>query len=316
MKRHLLISVFLILGMSACNKNNSSSITTNSNIIPTSSLPNEVNNNVDVIILSGQSNAEGHTWNNELTKKVDKDLAKTYINGFSNVNIRFNCNNGLNYCQDFQTIKLGYGLSTNQFGPEVGMAEYLNGVNEFLNNPIYIIKYAVGGTSLYSDWRSPSSTTNNIQTGRLYTNLVNYIDESLDLIKSKNLNPTVKAICWMQGESDSTSIGSSVYEELENNFINDIRNHIEKKQNDIIQFVSAGISDCPNWSQYYKFINQAKKNNVLKDSSNRYYFDTVDAKLEYMNEPTSNPDINHYDSLSMIELGKLFSKTLFENAVV
>ena len=67
MKRHLLISVFLILGMSACNKNNSSSITTNSNIIPTSSLPNEVNNNVDVIILSGQSNAEGHTWNNELT---------------------------------------------------------------------------------------------------------------------------------------------------------------------------------------------------------------------------------------------------------
>ena len=120
----------------------------------------------------------------------------------------------------------------------------------------------------------------------------------------------------MQGESDSTSIGSSGYEELEDNFIKDIKNHIEATQDEIVQFVDAGISDCPNWSQYYKIINQAKKNNVLKDSSNRYYFDTVDAKLEYRYEPISNPDINHYDSLSMIELGKLFSKTLFENAII
>lgn len=315
MKTNLLISIFLLLGLSSCKISNSSSFNSNSSI-SNSTIQEEKNNNIDVIILTGQSNAEGHTWNNELFKNVEKAQAKQYIDGYDNVKIRFNCNNGLNYCKDFQSVKLGYGLSTNQFGPEIGIAEYLNDVHEFLNNDVYIIKYAVGGTSLYSDWRSPSSSTNNTQTGKLYTNLINYIDESIDLLKKQDLVPSIKAICFMQGESDSTSIGSSVYEELEDNFIKDIKNHIETTQNEIVQFIDAGISDCPNWSQYYKIINQAKKNNVLKDSTNRYYFDTVDDKLEYRYEPTSNPDINHYDSLSMIELGKLFSKTLFENAII
>ena len=315
MKLNVLISIFLLLGLSSC-KNSSSSSYASTSSSTTSIKQEEKNNSIDVIILTGQSNAEGHTWNNELFKNIDKDQAKQYIDGYDKIKIRFNCNNGLNYCKDFQNVKLGYGLSTNQFGPEIGMAEYINNVSEFLNNDVYIIKYAVGGTSLYSDWRSPSSSTSNIPTGRLYTNLINYIDESINLLKEQNFIPTIKTICFMQGESDSTSIGSSVYEELEDNFIKDIKNHIEATQDEIVQFVDAGISDCPNWSQYYKIINQAKKNNVLKDSSNRYYFDTVDAKLEYRYEPISNPDINHYDSLSMIELGKLFSKTLFENAII
>ena len=57
-------------------------------------------------------------------------------------------------------------------------------------------------------------------------------------------------------------------------------------------------------------------NNSLKNNEYRYYIDTIKEKLEYSKEPISNPDINHYDSLSMIELGKLFSKTLFENAII
>ena len=188
MKTNLLISIFLLLGLSSCKISNSSSFNSNSSI-SNSTIQEEKNNNIDVIILTGQSNAEGHTWNNELFKNVEKAQAKQYIDGYDNVKIRFNCNNGLNYCKDFQSVKLGYGLSTNQFGPEIGMAEYLNDVHEFLNNDVYIIKYAVGGTSLYSDWRSPSSSTNNTQTGKLYTNLINYIDESIDLLNKQDLVP-------------------------------------------------------------------------------------------------------------------------------
>ena len=91
MKTNLLISIFLLLGLSSCKISNSSSFNSNSSI-SNSTIQEEKNNNIDVIILTGQSNAEGHTWNNELFKNVEKAQAKQYIDGYDNVKIRFNCN--------------------------------------------------------------------------------------------------------------------------------------------------------------------------------------------------------------------------------
>ena len=313
MKNKILLLIPLLLSFIGCsNKTSSTTIQKES----TSTSNQMVNKNVDVIVLCGQSNAEGHTWTNELIKNIDKTTAKKYINGFDNFKIRFNCSNGLNKNNDFSNVKLGEGVSVNQFGPEIGICDYLDSVHSYLENDIYIIKYAVGGTSLYYNWRSTSSSNENNNVGDLYTNLINYIDESIDLLKNQDLIPNIKAICWMQGESDSNSMASSFYEELENNFINDLSYHIEEKQNTKVSFLSAGISNCPNWDQYYKVINTAKYNNSLKDNEYRYYIDTIKEKLEYSKEPISNPDINHYDSLSMIKLGNLFAKTLFDNAII
>ena len=82
-----------------------------------------------------------------------------------------------------------------------------------------------------------------------------------------------------------------------------------------IKFVDAGIYDA-NWVPNYRLINNSKIKNANKDSENRFYFDTIKQKLEYKNEPEGNPDLCHFDSTSMIELGRLFATTLVENQII
>lgn len=306
MKNKLLLVFSLLLGLCSCQNNNNES----------SSLIENEPKNVDVIILAGQSNAEGHSLSDYLLGQIDDDLKEKVLNGFDNTYIRYKCGSygttytSGNYNRTYQKVSIGQGGNVSRFGPEIGMAKYFDENQEILNKEIYIIKYAVGGTSIYKDWRSPSSANLVDKTGQLYETLLHFTDEALTQLKKKDLIPTIKAICWMQGESDGIA---NTYETLEENFINDLLEEfsIYAPGDGKIKFVDAGISQSPAWP-YYQTINNAKKANQAKDSDNRVYIDTINEGLTYDLEPEVNPDICHYDSLSMLKLGELFAKTLVE----
>lgn len=266
---------------------------------------------IDVVIIAGQSNAVGCSF----WSYLNKDELDMYRRGFSTTKIRFSCDEGSNNSKIFTNVKTGQGHSTMAFGPELGMAKYFDDNQESINKTTYIIKYAVGGTMLYDRWRSPSSEDAVNGTGDLYTKFIDYCHESIGILSKKGFNPIVRAICWMQGESDA-GINANRYKELEGNFINDVCDELSKYNDEhTINFIDAAISESPAWVNY-KVINQAKKENCELDAENRYYIDTIKEGLTYDLEPKDNPDIYHYDAESMIKLGTLFAQVLIENTII
>ncbi len=269
--------------------------------------PKEYSNEVQVIVLLGQSNAEGASYHQYLNKTVGEEKAQAYAQGYENVQINFintvnaNTSNG-----EFVPVKLGQGYQPDRFGPEVGMAEMISALDP--QKQVYIIKYTYGGTTLYNEWRSPSSKN----TGRLYTAAVEFVLEQCQALEERELYPVIKAVCWMQGESDAEGAGYATYETLEANFVKDLRNDLAyyKPVDSEIGFVDAGISQCVAWTHYQK-VNGDKQLLAARDEYHDY-IDTIGAGLKCNAEPVGAPDIYHYDSKSMVELGRLFAQVLLE----
>ena len=141
--------------------------------------------------------------------------------------------------------------------------------------------------------------------GELYEAAINFTKASLDYLVSKGYDYQIDAICWMQGESDASLKLSRRYYTNTKNFVKFLRNDLKSYQ-ETIDFIDAGISDSPYWSQYKK-VNDAKIKYSNEDDHN-YYFDTISAGLHYNQEPLDGPDLAHYDSESEIMLGTLFAK--------
>jgi Carbohydrate esterase, sialic acid-specific acetylesterase/Immunoglobulin I-set domain len=97
-----------------------------------------------------------------------------------------------------------------------------------------LIKVAVGGTNLYSDWRSPLSVPSGGKEGYLYTQLRSRIQSLKATPASVNASCTTRAckwsaFVWFQGEADSdnnpqrSSANADAYEQNLKNLIADVR---------------------------------------------------------------------------------------------
>ncbi len=301
-----LIISFVLFGCASGETSISSFSSVSSPVESVSSAP-EIED-VKVVILAGQSNAVGYTQIDQLSNNFSGEEISKYKNGFDAVKIRFNCEDGVNTSwRKFVPTKLGQGKDNLCFGPEVGIGEYLseNGVED-----IYIIKYAVGGTTLVSDWRSPSSGT----SGRCYAPFIEFVHESIGYLEAEYKRPKIEALCWMQGESDADEFKSKYYYDYLSDFVGDVREEFEAyASSDGIGFVDAGISDW-SWWTHYRVINEAKKK-FASESERNVYFDTIELGLSYQKEPVGSPDGCHYDTDAMILLGQTFAKMLKDHFI-
>ena len=255
-----------------------------------------------VAVLLGQSNMEGTSYKSLLKSSgVSEEKYSKYAAGYDDVKICYTTprNPSQSSANQFIPTALGQGGQPKFFGPEVGIAEYLsdNGYSQ-----VVLVKYSYSGTSLVTDWRSPSSGW---QTGACYTGAVEYVLGAMQVLQDSGYTPVIDAICWMQGESDAdkTQGVADLYYGLQKNFIKDLRKDLSAYQNtEGIGFIDAGISDCELW-KFQKTVNDAKYKIAQSDELNTY-FSTIDEKLEYSNEPYDNPDVAHFDCLSEIYLDR------------
>lgn len=316
MNKKIIIIPLMFLGLMSCNNHVSSSISSisssssdsssslsSSSLSEESTLSKEDDKNIDIVILAGQSNAEGHTHVSELKRKVSPDIFRLYESKLT-TKIKYDCDQSRNKSEWFENVKLGQGFNTSRFGPEIGMATTFENAN--LERDLYIYKYTVGATSIYNDWKSPKSGNQ----GRLYNNFIIDLVETLGGLEEEGYIPHVKAICWMQGEADSQNTTyTAKYQEYEKNLFEDINETISDYiDNESISIVDAYISDYSAWTNY-KIINNAKKTNA-DNNSNHHIIDTISEGLQYNSEPVGGVDYYHYDSLSMIKLGKLFAESV------
>lgn len=268
---------------------------------------------VNVIILSGQSNAVGCKAYKFLETTMPEKYPE-YLAGYNNVKIAYN-----NWTVDwtvtrpprpvelqnsspkgkFVNVQLGQGNTTSNFGPEIGIAEELH---ERWGNKLYIIKVACGASNINDDWAQNDY--------EMFRTLVNFVGKRFSELEEEGLKPYLRAFCWMQGEGDAFQNYWNVYDLNLEGFKKNLDKELLKYTEDNnLPFIDAGIgrgthSDGKDEWVYYNEVNQCKKEFAEKSPTN-IYFDTIENGLHSNQEPD---DDVHYDSESQIKLGHLFAQ--------
>lgn len=268
-------------------------------------LPDGEGKPLKVVLLLGQSNASGCSAGLFLKDNIGDEEYEKYAAGFDNVLI--------NYCIDdhnstsggeFVRVDMTCGAYGGAFGPEVGMAEVLS--EAFPDEQVVILKYTMSGYSLNYHWLLK------YERGDIYEAFFKYVNTYMDYLLSKNYEARIGAVCWMQGESDTTEFKASRYYENQVRFAEylreDLQPYAEEKG---IYFIDAGISNSPYCEPAYPEINEAKKRfSELSDMN--LYFSTIDLGFTVHKEPEGNPDLGHYDSVCELQLGREFGKRIVD----
>ncbi len=267
---------------------------------------------VDVVLMAGQSNMVGCSRVTYLNNSAGSVKYQEYLNGYNGIRIAYD-----NLTKDaidvypeqntshgaFVKVMLGEGNADITFGPEVGMGETLSQTAH--NNNIFLIKYACGASNLLDDWAAPSSG----RISGLYAGFVSYVRAQIKALQDDGYAPSIRAMCWMQGEGDSYPGYSVQYLSQLSYFVGDLREELmEFCDGTEFAFIDAGISDSPLWVEYAT-VNAAKEQFAAQNERN-IYIDTIEHGLSTSSEPPEEPDLAHYDSASMIELGHLFAEAL------
>ena len=254
-----------------------------------------------VILLLGQSNASGASINAYLEKAVGEAQYARYAQGFDSVRI--------NYCIDdhnassggsFVKVDMTCGANEGFFGPEVGMAEALS--QAYPEETVFILKYTMSGYSLHHHWLCQR------QRGSIYDACIRFVQTYMDALRGNHYDASIGAICWMQGESDTTEFKASQYLENQTALVSYLREDLAPyAEEGGIYFIDAGISNSPYCEPGYPEINEAKLQ-FSQLSPMNLYFSTIDAGFTIHKEPEGDPDWGHYDAMSELELGRIFGQ--------
>jgi hypothetical protein len=260
---------------------------------------------LDVIIMGGQSNMVGCSSYSGLADSIGSAKYDEYVTGYKGVKIAFDCwtrNGDEDYQKQnssngkFVPSVLGEGNSDLTFGPEIGMAETFSATR---NNKVALIKYACGASSLLMDWASPGAG----KMTTMYQNFLAYVKAEMKVLTDSGYAPTIKAMCWMQGEADAFPGYAEEYYSNLHYLAKDLRKELlSYSGNQEFAFIDGGISDSTSWPQY-QAVNSAKQQ-FASEADNNIYIDTIGAGLT---KDTLQSDNAHYKGASMIKLGKLFA---------
>ncbi len=262
-----------------------------------------------VIILAGQSNATG----NSRIADLPADLQAKYATGYDNILINYNADNSRGVASGFVPVQLGQGRDATMFGPEVGLAEYLD--TNYPGETFYIIKAAFSGTNLYCQWADAAGGVMSAYQGQTYNNFANFVQGALNQLKAEGLDPEIFAMLWMQGESDSmdfmiagmpswTIADADAYSDNLKSLVDRINDRFsEDMAPGGMAFIDAAICESSNWA-LCAIINQ-EKTDFADESQNHYYLDTNTPDIDTRDH---NQDVAHYDADDMIELGHLFGE--------
>lgn len=270
------------------------------------SLPAGQSKPAKVIVLLGQSNATGCSLTAYLQKCVSEEQYAAYEQGYDSVLINY-CLDDHKYSSggDFVKTDLSCAAGEGCFGPELGLAEVLS--EAYPNEQIFILKYTMSGYSLHHHWLCEG------QRGSIYESCMAFLTTYLQALTDAGYDARVGAICWMQGESDTTDFKAARYLENQRAFVSYLREDLAAyAEPGGICFIDAGISNSPYCEPAYPIINEAKVA-FSKESELNTYFSTIEAGYTVHKEPEGEPDWGHYDAESELELGRRFGEMVIES---
>lgn len=176
------------------------------------------------------------------------------------------------------------------FGPELSFGSDIAFAND--DEQIVIIKFAVGGTDLFSYWTTPNREFPD--GGILWNELQFAVDEALAQLTDMGHQYRIEGFLWMQGESDTDKrYRARKYASNLTKFIASMRSFVGDPE---MPFIMGRIRDA---GQPHADMVRDAQVAVAENIPNVYWIDTDD--LGWL------PDGIHYDEESMIELGHRFA---------
>ena len=292
------------LCLSSCENKDYYKIDMNTDYKDTSNIEDGNGNKTKVVLLLGQSNASGCSYNDYLQKNISEEEYQKFENVFENVLINYCIDNqDVSSDGEFKTVDLTCAYE-GRFGPELGIAVILN--DNLNNEKVFILKYTMSGYSLNYHWLYSQ------KRAWIYDACIEFVNKYMGELEKFNYDPQISAICWMQGESDTTYKKANRYYENQKAFVSYLREDLKDyASNDGIYFIDAGISNSPYCEPAYPIINEAKEKFSTLSPLN-IYFSTIDMGLTIDKEPEGNPDWGHYDSLSELALGRRFGEEILK----
>ncbi len=195
---------------------------------------------VQVFILAGQSNMQGHGWFDDTTNNgIDelgtlRKLVASNPGGYGHLldgsNNWITRNDTFVYTVDGNKsggLSVGFGVDSNRMGPELGFGTV---IGDTYGEDVLIIKANWGGKSLKTDFRPPSAVIRDGgEVGFYYNEILNVVDNVLGDIGTyvpgyAGQGYEFKGFGWHQGWNDRVDQDAvNQYEDNLVDFINDIR---------------------------------------------------------------------------------------------
>lgn len=196
---------------------------------------------------------------------------------------------------NWYSMQPGFGWLDDRFGAEVSFARALrDGGPTFLGTaePIAIIKFAVGATSLWQHWAAPNG--------------VHYADLRRAIASAKASIPgvDVAGVLWMQGESDALEGHEDEYQANLANFITMLRSDLGMPN---LRFVIGQIHS--GWSEWTperpdSALTVMSAQAAVAQSMSNVKLVVTENLGRYDND---SPDALHYNTEGMVALGELFA---------
>ena len=251
---------------------------------------------MDVIVIAGQSNAVGCT---NISTLGDEWISDQFPNGMLYQEGNFD---PYSYGCWIQGIHIGMGCNSGQFGLEYGIASVL----EKNDKPYAILRYALGGSSLFWDWMPRTNWNVEPQfiahPGYSYRMWSETVTRGLCRLLQLGYLPNIRALVWMQGESDAnqTAAIAEAYENHLRDLFHCMRAELRTPDLPIlIGEIATNAPLCP-WSDR---VREAQRR-IADESSNNYLITTGDLPI--------GADGLHFDGAEMLALGKRFGMKLSE----
>ena len=197
--------------------------------------------------------------------------------------------NPIKPCRDRQYGN--FGQPQGGFGPEVGMARALMDAGQ---KELAIVKASFSGTGVRKDW-NPRSTA---ADGACYRALISETEKAVAVAKEKGIRLRLRALVWLQGESDSGPADVGHYEDAFVEMMQSARKDLNAPNMTILLGVNTRFLEKRNRPMHT--IVEAQKN-TAKRIGNASYVDT--SKCSIANQV-------HFDAKGTMEMGRMFAEQL------
>lgn len=249
---------------------------------------------VDMVILFGQSNAEGYADRTALPVDLGDPT------GLFHARIWQVQPTG----SRFAVLTAGVNNTTignpAWCGPEMSLLQELTGTRQ--SRFVYLLKFAVGETTLgpkpgpFNEW-APSA-------GELYSELLRRLDGAVGALRSRGLDPRVRCAFFMQGESDTLTLSlAQGYESRLRTLLSTLRSDLGGRglapgegMPVVIGQISSGLSAQGPF--YVQEVRDAQAAVARADTATELV-DTSNLSIQL--------DGVHFDTAGVIELGRLFA---------
>lgn len=261
---------------------------------------------VDVYLFSGQSNMAGAAKLADLPEADRQPIPEAQF-----------WNGGAFEVLTPGQTKLGSDLT--RFGPELAFARHHAETSP--GQPVYLIKYAVGGRPLHAgfdggEWKGtepgpgrstfyPGEQAGDPNTGVLYKKLIEITTAALAQLQKEGIDYRVRGILWMQGEADAKNPVSA------DTYAKNLRHWRERLLADL------GIEACPLvYGQALPYTPPAERftdRDTLRQSQANLDRDSghADSCPWARMVPTEGMDLYddtvHYNAIGQLKLGEAFA---------